>query len=47
MPRTGAPHAPRYQVRVGFPGLGEATADGASKQDAETSAADALLKQLQ
>jgi len=28
------------------PGLGEATADGTSKQEAETEAAEALLKQL-
>jgi dsRNA-specific ribonuclease len=29
------------------PGLGEATAEGTSKQDAETDAAEALLNKLQ
>jgi ribonuclease-3 len=45
--RTGAHHAPRFVVRVSVPGLGEASADGLSKQDAETAAAEALLSQLQ
>ena len=45
--RTGAHHQPRFTVRVSVPGLGEATAEGTSKQDAETDAAAALLKQLQ
>jgi ribonuclease-3 len=45
--RTGAHHAPRFTVRVEVPTLGEATAEGASKQEAETEAAAALLKQLQ
>jgi ribonuclease-3 len=45
--RTGAHHQPRFTVRVSVPGLGEATAEGASKQEAETDAAAALLKQLQ
>jgi ribonuclease-3 len=45
--RTGAHHAPRFTIRVSVPGLGEATAEGASKQEAETEAASALLKQLQ
>jgi len=45
--RTGAHHAPRFTVRVSVPGLGEATAEGASKQDAETDAAEALLNRLQ
>jgi ribonuclease-3 len=44
--RTGAHHAPRFTIRVSVPGLGEATADGTSKQEAETEAAAALLKQL-
>lgn len=45
--RTGAHHAPRFTIRVSVAGLGEATAEGASKQEAETEAATALLKQLQ
>ncbi|MBV9527243.1 ribonuclease III [Sphingomonas sp.] len=45
--RTGAHHAPRFEVRVSIPGLGEATADGSSKQEAETAAAAALLDKLQ
>ena len=45
--RTGPPHAPRFEVRVSVPRLGEATADGSSKQEAETAAAEALLSQLQ
>ena len=45
--RTGAHHAPRFTVKVSVTKLGEATAEGASKQEAETSAAEALLKQVQ
>lgn len=45
--RTGAHHAPRFIIKVSIPRLGEATAEGSSKQDAETAAAAALLKQLQ
>lgn len=45
--RTGAHHAPRFTVKVVVPKLGEATAEGASKQEAETSAAAELLKQVQ
>ena len=45
--RIGAHHAPKFTIRVSVPGLGEATAEGTSKQDAETDAAEALLKQLQ
>ncbi|HZU51454.1 MAG TPA: ribonuclease III [Sphingomicrobium sp.] len=44
--RTGAHHAPTFTVRVSVARIGEATADGASKQDAETSAAAALLANL-
>ena len=43
--RTGAHHAPRFTVRVSVPKLGEASAEGASKQEAETAAAAALLSQ--
>jgi ribonuclease-3 len=45
--RTGAHHQPKFTIRVSVPGLGEATAEGTSKQEAETDAAAALLKQLQ
>ncbi|HET7606474.1 MAG TPA: ribonuclease III [Sphingomicrobium sp.] len=45
--RTGAHHHPKFTIRVSVPGLGEATAEGTSKQDAETDAAGALLKKLQ
>jgi ribonuclease III len=45
--RTGAHHAPKFTIRVSVPGLGEATAEGTSKQEAETEAAEALLAQLQ
>ena len=45
--RTGAHHAPNFTIRVSVPKLGEATAEGTSKQEAETAAAAALLDQLQ
>ena len=45
--RTGAHHAPLFTVRVSVPKLGEASAEGSSKQEAETAAAAALLSQLQ
>jgi ribonuclease-3 len=45
--RTGAHHAPQFTVRVSVPTLGEATAEGTSKQEAETAAAAALLSRLQ
>jgi ribonuclease-3 len=44
--RTGAHHAPHFTVRVSVPRLGEAEAEGSSKQEAETAAAAALLEQL-
>jgi ribonuclease-3 len=47
MSRTGAHHAPVFQIRVTVPRLGEATAEGSSKQEAETAAAEALLSKLQ
>jgi ribonuclease III len=43
--RSGAHHAPRFTVRVAVDKLGEAEAEGSSKQEAETAAAAALLKQ--
>ena len=45
--RTGEHHSPRFTVRVSVGKLGEATAEGSSKQEAETAAAAALLEQLQ
>jgi ribonuclease-3 len=45
--RTGVHHAPKFTVRVSVPKLGEATAEGTSKQEAETAAAAELLKRLQ
>jgi ribonuclease III len=44
--QTGAHHAPTFTIRVSVPQLGEATAEGTSKQEAETAAAVALLSQL-
>ncbi len=44
--RAGAHHAPIFTIRVTVKGLGEATAEGSSKQEAETAAAEALLSQL-
>jgi ribonuclease-3 len=43
--RTGAHHAPKFTVRVSVNTLGEASAEGTSKQEAETAAAAALLEQ--
>jgi ribonuclease III len=43
--RTGAHHAPKFTVRVSVPALGEATADGSTKQEAETASATVLLAQ--
>ena len=45
--RTGPHHAPLFTVRVEVKGLGEAIAQGSSKQEAETEAAATLLSQLQ
>lgn len=44
--RTGAHHAPLFTIRVSVATLGEASAEGTSKQDAETAAAKALLAQI-
>ena len=45
--RSGAHHSPRFTVRVSVKGLGEAEAEGSSKQEAETAAAELLLSRLQ
>ncbi len=44
--RTGPHHAPCFQVKVTVARGGEAEAEGASKQDAETAAATALLEKI-
>ncbi len=44
--RHGAHHAPRFKVKVSLGRHGEAEAEGASKQEAETAAAAALLEKL-
>jgi ribonuclease III len=44
--REGPQHNPRFTVTVSIKGAGEASAQGTSKQDAETAAAEALLGQL-
>jgi ribonuclease-3 len=44
--RSGPHHAPRFTVRVSLGTLAEATATGASKQEAETAAARALLEKV-
>ena len=44
--RSGPQHAPTFVVRVSIHKVGEAEAEGASKQDAETEAAQALLEKL-
>jgi ribonuclease-3 len=42
--RSGPHHAPHFTVSVEIPGRASATGDGSSKQEAETEAARALLK---
>ncbi len=44
--RSGPPHNPRFTVRVHIHNIGEANAEGSSKQEAETAAARALLEKL-
>jgi ribonuclease-3 len=44
--RTGPQHAPTFVVEVEIRGVGSASAEGASKQEAETAAAAKLLEQL-
>lgn len=44
--REGPQHNPRFTVTVSIKGAGEASAEGASKQEAETAAARALLEGL-
>jgi ribonuclease-3 len=44
--REGPQHSPRFTVTVSIKGAGEASAEGTSKQEAETAAARVLLEQL-
>ncbi len=44
--RSGPHHAPTFVVEVSIKGVGEARAEGTTKQEAETEAAVALLEQL-
>ena len=44
--RSGPHHAPRFTIRVSLGRHAEATATGASKQEAETAAAKALLEKV-
>ncbi|HEV2745727.1 MAG TPA: ribonuclease III [Allosphingosinicella sp.] len=44
--RSGPHHAPSFAVEVEIAGVGTAGADGLSKQEAETAAAEALLAKL-
>ena len=44
--RFGPHHAPRFRIKVSLGRHGEAEAEGASKQDAETAAAAALLEKI-
>ena len=44
--RSGPHHAPRFIVSVAIPNRAEASAEGSSKQEAETAAARALLEKL-
>lgn len=44
--RSGPHHNPRFTVTVAIGGAGEASADGSSKQEAETAAATKLLESL-
>ena len=45
--RSGPQHAPTFVVKVAIRGVGEAEAEGLTKQEAETSAAQALLDQVE
>lgn len=45
--RSGPHHAPRFTVKVSLGSAGEAQAEGRSKQEAESAAAEVLLGQLE
>ncbi|OWK28587.1 ribonuclease III [Sphingomonas mucosissima] len=44
--RSGPGHAPRFTVKAAIPKLAESTAEGGSKQEAETAAAEMLLREV-
>lgn len=44
--KSGPAHNPRFIVTVSINGVGEATAEGSSKQEAETAAAKKILEEL-
>ena len=44
--RTGPHHAPKFVVEVEIAGVGSASAEGCSKQEAETAAAETLLEKV-
>lgn len=45
--KSGPPHNPRFIVTVSIKGVGEAAAEGSSKQEAETAAARKMLEELE
>ncbi|HEY9579018.1 MAG TPA: ribonuclease III [Rhizorhapis sp.] len=45
--KSGPHHNPRFNVTVSIKGVGEATAEGSSKQEAETAAARKMLEELE
>ncbi|MCF8709000.1 ribonuclease III [Rhizorhapis sp. SPR117] len=45
--KSGPPHNPRFIVTVAIKGVGDASAEGSSKQEAETAAAQKMLKELE
>ncbi len=45
--RSGPPHSPKFTVTVSIRNVGEATATGSSKQEAETEAARILLSMIE
>lgn len=44
--KSGPPHNPRFIVTVSIKGVGDASAEGSSKQEAETAAARKMLEEL-
>jgi ribonuclease-3 len=45
--KSGPAHSPRFIVMVSIKGVGEASAEGSSKQEAETAAARKMLEELE
>jgi ribonuclease-3 len=44
--RSGPQHLPRFEIRVSIRGVGEASAEGTSKHEAEKEAAKALMEKI-